>query len=146
MEDTASSYIARCPACRVRFSVHLKRDAVADEYVKLLQEHASAERILFENDEEVRAWLRRGKAKGEILADRPGTGGGAGRPDAVQSSSSGAAGTAGTHFWQWRLGHAGSRDDRAQIFIRHKHLAPLYALTLDRNDLLCEPLGAAATR
>jgi hypothetical protein len=52
----------------------------------------------------------------------------------------------GTHFWLWRLGHAGSRDDRAQIFIRHKHLAPLYALTLDRNDLLCEPLGAAATR
>jgi hypothetical protein len=67
MEDTASGYIARCPACRVRFAVNVRRDAVADEYVKLLQEHASAEKLMFENDEEVRAWLRRGKAKAKSL-------------------------------------------------------------------------------
>lgn len=67
MEDTASGYIARCTACRVRYAVNVKRDAVADEYVKVLQEHASAERIMFENDEEVRAWLRRGKAKTRSL-------------------------------------------------------------------------------
>jgi hypothetical protein len=67
MEDTASGYIARCPVCRVRFAVNVKRDAVADEYVKLLQEHASTEKIMFENDEEVRAWLRRDKAKAKSL-------------------------------------------------------------------------------
>jgi hypothetical protein len=67
MEDTASGYIARCPVCTVRFAVNVKRDVVADEYVKLLQEHASAEKILFENNEEVRAWLRRGKAKARSL-------------------------------------------------------------------------------
>jgi hypothetical protein len=67
MEDTASGYIARCPVCRVRFAVNVKRDAIADEYVKLLQEHANAEKIMFENDEEVRAWLRQGKAKAKSL-------------------------------------------------------------------------------
>ena len=67
MEDTANGYIARCPVCRVRFAVNVKRDAVADEYIKLLQEHASAEKIMFEDDEEVRAWLRRGNAKARSL-------------------------------------------------------------------------------
>ncbi len=67
MEDTASGYIARCPVCRVRFAVNVKRDSVADEYVKLLQEHASTEKIMFENDEEVRAWLRRSKARAKCL-------------------------------------------------------------------------------
>jgi hypothetical protein len=47
--------------------VNVKRDVVTDEYVKLLQEHASAEKIIFENDEEVRGWLRRGKAKAKSL-------------------------------------------------------------------------------
>jgi hypothetical protein len=32
-----------------------------------LQEHASTEKIMFENDEEVRAWLRRDKAKAKSL-------------------------------------------------------------------------------
>jgi len=67
MEDTASGYIARCPVCRVRFAVNVKRDAIADEYIKLLQEHANAEKMMFENDEEVRARLRRRNAKAKSL-------------------------------------------------------------------------------
>jgi transcription elongation factor Elf1 len=63
LEETASGYIASCPACGVRFAVNVKRDVVADDYVRLLVEHANEERVTFASDEEIRDWLRSGEAK-----------------------------------------------------------------------------------
>lgn len=63
LEETASGYIARCPDCGVRFAVNVKHDVVADEYLRLLVEHANNEKITFEGDEEIRHWLHAGEAK-----------------------------------------------------------------------------------
>jgi hypothetical protein len=67
IEDTASGYIARCPDCKVRFAVNVKKDAVPDDYLKLLLEHAKTEKIVFANDEEIRNWLDRSKVEAESL-------------------------------------------------------------------------------
>ena len=63
VEETPSGYIARCPDCGVRFAVNVKHDEVADEYLRLLAEHATRERLTFESDEELRQWLYSGEAK-----------------------------------------------------------------------------------
>jgi hypothetical protein len=67
IEDTASGYIARCPDCKVRFAVNVKKDVVPDDYLKLLLEHAKTEKIIFETDEEIRGWLSRSKSQTESL-------------------------------------------------------------------------------
>jgi len=63
VEETASGYIASCPDCGVRFAVNVKRDVVADEYLRLLLEHATGEQVTFASDEEIREWLCSGEAK-----------------------------------------------------------------------------------
>jgi hypothetical protein len=63
LEETASGYIASCPDCGVRFAVNVKHDVVADEYLRLLLEHAAGEQVTLTNDEEIRDWLRSGEAK-----------------------------------------------------------------------------------
>jgi hypothetical protein len=63
LEETASGCIARCPDCGVRFAVNVKRDVVADEYLRLLVVHATGEQVTFESDEEIRNWLHGSEAK-----------------------------------------------------------------------------------
>jgi len=41
----------------------VKRDVVADEYLRLLLEHATGEQVTLTSDEEIRDWLRSGEAK-----------------------------------------------------------------------------------
>ena len=63
LEETASGYIASCPDCGVRSAVNVKRDVVADEYLRLLLEHATGEQVTLTSDEEIQDWLRSGEAK-----------------------------------------------------------------------------------
>ena len=65
LEETASGYIASCPVCGVRFAVNVKRDVVADEYLRLLLDHATGEQVTLTSDEEIRDWLRSGEAKAQ---------------------------------------------------------------------------------
>jgi len=67
LEETASGYIASCPDCGVRFAVNVKRDVVADEYVRLLVEHATREQVTLASDEEVQDWLRSAEAQAKFF-------------------------------------------------------------------------------
>ena len=65
LEETASGYIASCSVRGFRFAVNVKRDVVADEYLRLLLDHATGEQVTLTSDEEIRGWLRSGEAKAQ---------------------------------------------------------------------------------